>query len=317
MAEPSGPSEASGDLGGLGEAPPGWFRQRARAHRSAHGEGCPGTVGLIDADARRRGTAAVVDGRVVSLSRPIVAGTGGRAGDDRPTAQMETCTEQVADRTIGTDRVTLDAHGVPNTHLDGLAHLGVDGEWHDGTPCAALHDGGDGSLLAWATHGLVTRAVLVDVPALRGTPWVETGAPVTGDEIDAALAAAGTDLLPGDALLLYMGRDRFERAGHELLPIAEAVDGRPGVGRSGAEWIADHGVSILCWDFLDAHGHGEPPLAVHHLIWAVGLALVDSCELGPAAAAVRDRRPPAGLLTVSPLALPGATGCMVNPLLVL
>src|SRR3546814_12468973 len=76
-----------------------------------------------------------------------------------------------------------------------------------------------------------------------------------------------------------MGRDRYEAAGHELLPISDAVDGRPGLGASAAVWVADNGASILCWDFLDAHGHGADALSVHLLIWSIGLALIDNCAL--------------------------------------
>ncbi|HMG44207.1 MAG TPA: cyclase family protein [Acidimicrobiales bacterium] len=300
---------------GTTELDPDWFRERARAHRSAHDEDCLGTVSLIDAEARRRGAAAVRTGQAISLSRPITAEAAARADDRRPTAQIEVFVETAGDRTVGTDRVTLDAHGTPNTHLDGLTHFGIDGEWHGGRPCASPSEE-DRSLVAWARHGLVTRAVLADIPAHRGTEWVEVGAPVTADDIQASLDMADVEVVPGDALLLYMGRDRFERAGNELLPIARAEHGRPGVGRSAAEWIADNGVSLLCWDFLDAHGPGIEPLVVHHLIWAIGLALVDCCELGAAADALRGRRPPTGLLSVAPLALEQATGCMVNPLLV-
>ena len=115
-------------------------------------------------------------------------------------------------------------------------------------------------------------------------------------------------------MLVYMGRDRYEAAGNRYPVLSEAHHGRPGIGPSGAEWIADHGVSVLCWDFLDAHGPNIDPLSVHLLIWAIGLALVDNCHLGRAAAALASRGSRAGLLMVAPLVLERATGCMVNPL---
>lgn len=285
-----------------------WFRQRALHHRSSHPPSCLGTVGLIDAAARLRGSAAVIDGRVLSLCREI---------DVTGTLQVAVTDDDSPPRTIGTDRVTLEAHGISDTHLDALSHFAIDGSWHDGSPCHELVAGNDRSLLAWASHGLVTRGLIVDIPSARGVPWVETDEPVTGDEIDSCLKVKGTEATSGDALIVYMGRDRFETAGHRVRPIANSADGRPGIGRSGAEWIADTGISVVCWDFLDAHGSTEPPLAVHSLIWAIGLALVDNCHLAEAAAAVAERDSPAGLLTIAPLALPGATGCLVNPLMML
>ena len=45
-------------------------------------------------------------------------------------------------------------------------------------------------------------------------------APVGGDDIDAALSAAKTTFEPGDALLLYMGRNRWEAAGGHFNPFS-------------------------------------------------------------------------------------------------
>ena len=293
---------------------PAWVEELAAQHGGECGQRCLGTVRHIDAAARVRGAAAVQEGRCISLSRPVTAGAAARAGDHRPTLEIETHAVAAGDLVVGTDRVVLDSHGLANTHLDGLAHIGVRGAWHGGAPAGSVHDD-DQTLAAWASHGIATRAVVVDVPSVRGTPWVENGEPVTGEDIERGVEDAGTRFEPGDALALYMGRDRFEQAGHVVRPISEAAGGRPGIGADGAMWIADNGVSVLCWDFLDAHGHDVDTLSVHLLIWAIGLALVDNCSLGAAAAVMRGRRQHTGLVTIAPLALARATGCMVNPLL--
>jgi kynurenine formamidase len=166
-----------------------------------------------------------------------------------------------------------------------------------------------------AAHGLVTRGLLADIPAARGEPWVDPERPLSGDDIDRALAARagnGPAFQPGDALLLYMGRDRYEDAGHHVAPSRSGML-NPGVGRSGAEWIADHDVSILCWDFLDSNHPTQPLACVHLLTWAIGLVLVDNCDLSGAAAAARSSGRTAGQLVVAPLALPGGTGSLVQP----
>ena len=120
----------------------------------------------------------------------------------------------------------------------------------------------------------------------------------------------------GDALLLYMGRDRYEEAGHAFEGLR---DGHvmPGVGRTAAEWIADNHVSMLCWDFLDSNHPSQPPVCVHRLIWAIGLLLVDNCDLGAAARAAARNGTVVGGLAVAPLAIPGGTGCSVRPLWIL
>jgi kynurenine formamidase len=293
-----------------------WQRELARAHRCDPPEQCVGTVGLIDAAARRRGAAAIESGACVSLAAPVTAGEPVRADETRPAVRVEAHAHEAGALTVGSDRVELDAHGIANTHLDGLLHLGVDGLFHGGVDTSALHSG-DESMAAWARHGIVTRGVLVDIPAARGRPWVETDEPVSGDEVEAVLRARGVVFEQGDALIVYMGRDRFEAAGHELLPIARAADGRPGMDDSAARWVAEHGASAVCWDFLDAHRPGDAGLTVHLLIWSIGLALVDNCSLGAAAEALRSRPVSAGLLVVAPLGITNTTGCLVNPLLVI
>jgi hypothetical protein len=49
--------------------------------------------------------------------------------------------------------------------------------------------------------------------------------------------------------------------------------------------------------------------------WATGLVLIDNCHLGPAARALAAAGAHAGLLTVGPLQIHGATGSAVNPVL--
>jgi hypothetical protein len=49
----------------------------------------------------------------------------------------------------------------------------------------------------------------------------------------------------------------------------------------------------------------------------MGLVVVDNCDLAPAAHMLADARRQAGGLVVAPLRIQGATGCTVNPMLVL
>jgi kynurenine formamidase len=251
-----------------------------------------GTANLVDAAARRRAAASVQTGECLALARPLVD---------------ETLEVFITDGDTGfaADRFELRCHGLVNTHLDALNHISMGGTFYGGLRA------GDPELTSMddlARHGLVTRGVLVDIPAARATDWASAAEPVSGDDIDRALGEATFE--PGDALLLYLGRDRFEAAGEAAGPH------KPGVGRSGAEWMADHGVSMVCWDFLDTAHPDEPTLCVHRLIRAIGMLLVDNCDLSAAAAAARADSRLTGALVVAPIAIPGGTGCAVTPLLV-
>jgi kynurenine formamidase len=262
-----------------------------------------GTANLIDGAARRRAAQSVRTGQCLSLARPLV---------DVPMPGEDHVFSLEVFRNEGpigfaTDRVELRCHGLVNTHLDALNHIELDGGFYRGF---AMGDERLSSMADLARHGLVTRGVVVDVPAARGREWVTVEESVSGEDIDRALGS--TTFEPGDALLLYMGRDRFEAAGS-----SGAAEHRPGVGRSGAEWIADHGVSIVCWDFLDATVAEEPSLCVHRLIRAIGLLLVDNCDLAGAAAAARQSGEKTGALAVAPIGIPGGTGCNVTPLFII
>jgi hypothetical protein len=169
-------------------------------------------------------------------------------------------------------------------------------------------------MVHWAQHGIATRGVLLDVAAARGADWITAEEPVTAAELDAALAVTGVTTEPGDAIIVYQGRDRYEAAGN-VYPSGAAAVRRPGIGRSGAEWLAARDPGVVLWDFHDARSDPGAALEVHALIYAIGLCLVDNCLLGPAAAALRAAGTSTGLLVAAPAAIHRSTGVLVNPLL--
>ena len=210
-------------------AVPDWVQRLADQHLAevTHDEACNGTLRYITPQARLRGTAAVREGKCLSLSRPLQAGASVRADEARPTFTMETFARSaLAGHTTGSDRVEIDCHGLANTHLDGLTHVGLDGRWHSGQPSAAPNPDGSADMLIGAATGISTRGICLDITALRGRAWVDSA--VEAGELDAAVAAAGIDLQPGDAVLIYMGRDAFEASGRTYGPVGDHPDGRPG-----------------------------------------------------------------------------------------
>jgi kynurenine formamidase len=268
-----------------------------------------GTANYIDDDARRRAVAAMRTGRCTSLARPLIPRDDPRPGEGL--LRVEVSRYDRGEIVSASDVMHVAAHGQRQTHLDAFNHYGRRGSWYGGY---ASDDPDSPSIVDLAGHKLFTRGVLVDVPAVRGTEWVDPRSAVTADDIEAALRSAQVTFTPGDALLLYMGRDRWERAGNELNVMSG--EPMPGAGASAARWIADHQVSLLCWDFLDGKCEGEPSLPVHLLIWAIGLLLVDNCNLGPAAAEVAASGSALGAIVVAPPPIPTATGCLVDPLFI-
>ena len=88
-----------------------------------------GTANLIDADARRRGAAAVRDGTALCLARPLVPH---QSVSGRPGMAMTPYFQHVGSSIVGFDHVELDCHGFLSTHLDALNHIGLDGSLYSG-----------------------------------------------------------------------------------------------------------------------------------------------------------------------------------------
>jgi kynurenine formamidase len=301
---PNAADEASSDL-------LTWLRRLAEQPRFGHQDRL-GRAHLIDRAARLRGAAAIQDGDVFSMSRPLLPSTHNLRGDSLPGFSVEVFLSERPWWRTASDHQEMEAHGHAFTHLDGLNHMGVDGTWYSGWPATEI---AGLSVADFAESGLVTRGVLADIPKVRCTDWVSPDEPVSDADLDRALAVAGVTIEAGDALLLYMGRDRFEAAGNAFPP---AEGNKPGIGRRGAGWLAEHDVSVLAWDFMDAHIPGiDPAPSVHMLMWAIGLVIVDSVDYSRVIPRMRADGRSVAQFVVAPLNAPGTTGVHVNPLLVL
>jgi len=288
---------------------PDWITTLAASRPFGEGDR-RGTANLIDAAARARAAACIQTGSSVSLAREL------RGGDyntttARPGFRHETWYVPAPDGTgWGQDHLVLNPHGLQNTHLDALNHVAVDSTFYGGR---AVHEQEQGSAEVVAPAGLVTRAIYVDIPGYRGADWADR--PVDGADIDAALAGAGLVVEPGDALCLDMGRDRFEAArGHMLGGPETDHDAGGGLSSDGARWVAEHRVSILAWDMLDSREAKAAHASAHILTWAIGLLLLDNCDFAALREVLGGGTQVAGALVVSLLAVAGANGVNLNPL---
>ena len=274
-----------------------------------------GSLNFLDGAARARGCASISAGICVGLAQHLQAGPNVR-GDDGLTFDLEVFSRPSPEGShaghgfgLQSDHVELDCHGPVNTHIDALNHIGLFGTWFDGTPISQITTAG--SVAELADVGIFTRAVYADIPAARGTEFVEPNREVTGSDIDDALARTGVTFEPGDALLLDGGREKYEqRYGpwHLTKP-------RAGHGPSVAAWIVEHRPSIVLWDMCDGDNTLGVYVPVHKLNWAIGLVMVDNCDFTQARQFLAKS---AGVcaLVVAPLPIDGATGNNVNPMLI-
>jgi kynurenine formamidase len=262
------------------------------------------------AEAARR----VRSGATVSLSRPRET----RAGPDNPNPADHHMT-MLADEAPGTDPlgfakdyVGVDYHNDSHSHIDALCHVAFEGKLYGGRSATSSGHG----TIETLKDGLVGRGVLLDIPRLRSLPWLEPGTDVHPGDLEAAEAALGVRVTPGDILLVRTGHAaRIEQLGPWDTPNLKA-----GLHPSAATFLAEREVAALG---SDGNNDTAPSCTedvgfpIHVLaLNAMGVHLLDYLWLeGLARRCERERRWEF-LFVCAPLRFAGGTGSPVNPIAV-
>lgn len=272
-----------------------------------------GTLNLVTPAVRKRAAQSIRDGVSVSCAHEVV--TGERAIESDLTAVSIAPGTRLG---FSTEKITaLTVHGYVVTHLDALSHIFWDGQMYNGRPAETLADGGPNALpITIARHGIVTRGVLLDVAASKGVDWLEPGQGVFPEDLEAAEARQGVRVEPGDAVLLRTGFGRYRRHMGPNLP-AQLGALHPGWHAAALPWLRARDVALIgCDSATDAMPSGYPNvvLPVHTVgIVAMGLWLVDNCDLEGVAALAASSGRWEFQLAVCPLPLSGLTSSPVNP----
>ncbi|MCC9306005.1 cyclase family protein [Kitasatospora sp. RB6PN24] len=260
-------------------------------------------------------------GRHVSLAAPVTTG----ARPDNPEPARHPMTGAVAGRLEGRglefarDRIEMNVHGDADSHLDALCHVVYEGTLYGGVPATTLTDEGAEALSVGlaAETGIVGRGVLLDIPGLRGVPWLEPGEHVTAQELLAAEEAQGVRFGEGDLLFVRLGHRRRRR---ELGPWDAAAD-RAGLHPGVVELLAERRVAVLGSDsnndcapsLVDGVAFPVHVLAIH----ALGVHLLDYLQFEDLLPLCAGTGHWSFLCVVAPLRLAGGTGSPVSPVAVL
>ena len=275
-----------------------------------------GAINLITPGKRLAAAGLVRSGRTVSLSRYFPKTPG--PGNVNP-AQHWMRTLDYGKGGAAVDYYGIHYHGNITTHLDALCHVwSEDGLWNGRDPAQEItFDGASfGGVEQWS-DGIVTRGVLLDIPKHRDEPYVTQENPVHRWELEDAVRAEGVSLEPGDALVVYSGREAWQSA-HPDTPYSTSSPDRPGLHASCLPFIRDNDVSVLVWDMMDSMPYGyDIPFAVHGAIFAYGVALLDNALLQPLVEACNEERRYEFMLVIAPLKVDGGTGSPVNPIALL
>lgn len=213
------------------------------------------------------------------------------------------------------DVFTVQVHGYTETHLDALCHVFYDGRMYNGYSQREVTENGCGKLsVIEMKSGIFTRGVLMDFPELFGAKYLEGHRAIRPPDLEAWEKATGVKIESGDAVLIRTGRwARYAAEGEWDVEHDSA-----GLDVSCVSWFRKRDVAVLGSDLaLDVMPSGVEGvrLPVHALvIVAMGVPILDSCDLEALSREAAARQRWTFLLTVAPLAVDKGSGSPVNPM---
>jgi kynurenine formamidase len=220
------------------------------------------------------------------------------------------------------DIISFGIHDGTNSHLDALCHyrLNRDGKLlvFNGHPQDLDEDGCKANAIDRMGPGIFTRGILVDLPLLRGVPYLEPGTPIYVSDLEAWEKFAGVKIGAGDVLLVRTGR----WARRAKLGPWNAAREAAGLDASVAPWLKQRDISVLGSDGVNdvqpsgVVGAGEAAnRPIHTLAIAVlGVPLVDNAYLEDVAREAAARKRWEFLVTAQFTRVPGGTATSFNAL---
>lgn len=278
-----------------------------------------GTLNLLTPDSVLRAARSVVSGRSVNLGRTLDVNAPPYypQGLDRAVRhEMVTSWGSNAggDVQAASDQIHIQCHGLDNTHMDAICHIGLGGWGYNGRGFREMvDDSGASSCDMMAASPVVTRGVLIDVPKLRGVDHLEPGDPVTEDDLRSAII----DFEPGDGLLIRTGR---ARTGPENRTAEDKYGQLSGLHPEAMRVIAELQPSVLG---TDGSADNFPPIPGHRLpihvisLVILGVHLLHNLALEELAGAVASSGRNEFMLVAAPLPLPRGTGSPIAPVAVI
>lgn len=218
------------------------------------------------------------------------------------------------------DSLSIATHGT--THVDALGHLYVDDTLYNGFPArstAPAMQHADASTLG--AHGIVGRAVLLDIARLHGVRALPRDTEIRLDDLVAAASDQRVEVRPHDVLLIHTGS--IARYFEEGADAFFADYSEPG--------LSDDPALITWIERVDLVGVGSDTLSnelprsprtgeeypLHRLLMRNrGITFHDALWLHDLAAACAAGGPSEGLYVCSPLKLVGMSASPVNPIFI-
>jgi kynurenine formamidase len=279
-----------------------------------------GALNHLSAERVAAATQLVRDGITISLSWPL--NTDAAAHNPHPADHHMTAYPGAEGAPgsvqLAKDYVGLHYHSQTHSHIDALCHVAYEGSLYNGTPANVVTSrGAIAESIEVLKDGLVGRGVLLDIPRLRGAPWLEPAEHVFREDLEAAETGQRVSVDAGDILLVRTGHAR--RLG-ELGTWATA-DAMAGLHPTALTFLAERGVAALG---SDGNSDTAPSTTegvtfpIHVLaLTAMGVHLLDYLQFEDLLAACERTGRWEFLFVAAPLRIAGGTGSPLNPIAIL
>jgi len=274
-----------------------------------------GTLNLITPERRLEAIATIREGISVGCGRPLMFED--RAADVLyPPQRLMIRSGDSPESTGAAEYIGVAFHGQTVSHVDALAHQFWRGRLYNDRPqeLISTQQGATTCSVETMKDGIVTRGVLLDIPRLRGVPYLEAGDAILPEELDAAEAAQGVRVGAGDALLVRTGwyRRRLEQGPYSIWRE------RPGLQAGTLPWLHERQVAVVAADAaqdVEPSGYDGLPMPLHTVgMVAMGLCLLDNLQFEDLVATCERLSRWEFTFVVAPIRIRNGTGSPANPL---
>jgi len=283
-----------------------------------------GTLNLVTPEAVLGATRACRSGKVYSLALPIQR-HGVPIFDYRGSPQRLSLTSYAdagmyaplgapEGRGANEDVLVIASHSI--THMDALSHVFSDHVMYNGFGAETFTTAaGAQKLDITKTGSFAGRGILLDLPRHLDVEWLEPSTLVDSEMLESCRAAQGTEIRPGDILLVRTGwLELFASGAAGFEPGSEGGHEQPGIGFDALSFIDDHDIAAIGADNAAVEkmpfDRGDF-VGVHvELLVKRGVTLMEHLYLSELSADGCTEF----LLAVGALKVTGAAGSPINPI---
>ena len=272
-----------------------------------------GSGNLMKPETVLRATKLIRTGEVIELGQVLSASMPFSNGRVFELHTKRTVMNPGTNRRGSNEEIVFSEIGQVGTQFDGFSHQTIGDSLYN---CNTLDDiqtrSGFKRLGVEHVGALMTRGVLIDVAALKGTPMLPDTYEITMSDLQQALQREKISLQAGDAIIINTGwgtlwgkdNDRYGRS-------------NPGLGAAGAEWLARQNPMLVGADVapINVTPNPDPQVnnPVHQIMLVInGVHLLENLKLDE----LSQKQVYEFAFIIQPLKIQGATGSTVAPIAV-